>query len=360
MGLRRVEDMLSKTGTASREAVWFTSPDTAEIIPEDLGVEGFSSLKDHGLKIRTIFSGISAGTEMLVYHGKAPKNLPIETGEKNGSSANLDFPVKYGYCNVGRVLESKSEKFRPGDVVFSFHPHETEFVTNETSCVLIPPGVDPKLGVFIANIETAIGIVHDSKPLLGECAAVFGLGVVGLLVSYLLKKKAGVQKLIAIDPIEERRKLASKFGANKAIHPGEAMGELDLPAIDGRPDLVVEVSGSPSALQQAISISGKESRIVVGSWYGDKEVSLNMGRTFHRNRNKIISSQVSSIGPDLSGRWDKRRRLEYAVSLLSEIPLEDLISDVFPFERAADAYRKISERPRDTLQVVLDYSQNSR
>lgn len=354
-------------------AVWFTAPNSVEIIEDEANELQGSRLSDRGVEIRSICSGISAGTEMLLYQGKVPQNIPLDNWAENKGATGDDslmirYPVKYGYCNVGRVVETgpdclEMSKKASGDIVFTFHPHETRFTTSESACTLIPKGMDPHLAVFLANMETAIGIVHDSEVRLGETVAIFGLGVVGLLIAGLLVRRSGAGCVVGIDPIPFRRKLAEEcMGVRAAFSTvDDGGGQPSLPlmlpdTVDGRPDLIIEVSGSPTALQQAIDLAGRETRIVVGSWYGDRESALNLGRTFHRNRIRMQSSQVSHINPSLSGRWDKRRRLALALSLLKEIPVSPLITDVFPFERAAEAYRKISEKPEETLQVILEYS----
>ena len=340
--LRTLHDTLS---SEQPRAVWIEGLRRVQIKREQ---QEEIALSSGNVRIRTMYSGISAGTEMLVYRGQVPKGMTLGL---NASSTEelIDYPIKYGYCNVGRVEKTgeNCKRLEIGDVVFTFHPHETEFVAPEESCIDIPSDIPPINGVFIANVETAIGIVHDANLRLGENVTVIGLGIIGLLVS-LLSQRSG-SSVVALEKLKNRLELARSFG---------------IPSFDNTkqifsPDVVIETSGNPDALQEAINMSGPETRIVVGSWYGSKEVRLDLGQKFHRNRNQIISSQVSRINPALQGRWTKERRLLLAVDLLKQLPLSKLITDVFPFVDAARAYEKIDKHPESTLQVVLDYTEHA-
>jgi threonine dehydrogenase-like Zn-dependent dehydrogenase len=213
--------------------------------------------------------------------------------------------------------------------------------------------------VFLANLETAISIVHDASIRYGDAVVVFGLGVVGILAGLVLKK-SGARPVIGVDPFPSRREKAAELGIEDTIdlrNPklGDNLSKLSSTG-DGFADILIDCSGSPAALQQAIDFSGFESRIITASWYGDKQVKLNLGRKFHRNRNVVVSSQVSNLNPQISGRWNKARRINLCSKLLSEVGLGLLITDVFPFEKAQDAYRKIDQKPDEILQVVLDYT----
>ncbi|MDP8952260.1 MAG: zinc-binding alcohol dehydrogenase [Actinomycetota bacterium] len=221
----------------------------------------------------------------------------------------------------------------------------------------LPGGLDPLLGLFVANLETAVNVVHDTPLRLGETALVFGQGVVGLLVAQLLER-AGVGQVLAVDPLKERRSLARAIGVDEAFEPGEDLPGRVLDATGGRgADVAVEVSGSGAALQAAIEAVAVEGTVVVASWYGTKAVTLALGEHFHRGRVRLRSSQVGRISPELGPRWDRARRMETVLSLLPRLRLKELVSHRFPFGEAPNAYRLVDERPGEAVQVILTYDQ---
>ena len=220
--------------------------------------------------------------------------------------------------------------------------------------VPLPGDLDPSLGVFAANLETALNVVHDASVRLGETALVFGQGVVGLLVSRLLAL-SGV-RVLAVDPLPGRRELALSGGAEAAFEPGDDLNARVAEATDGRgADVAVEASGSPAALQAAVECIADEGTVVVASWYGTRPVPLALGGRFHRGRVKLRSSQVGRLSPELSARWDRARRMQTVVGLLGRLRLGELVSHRVPFEAAPEAYRLLDERPGETVQVMLDY-----
>ena len=303
--------------------------------------------------VETIASAVSAGTELLVYRGEVPRDLQLDLATFAGSYA---FPIKYGYAAVGRIFETGPdvEHLSPGNPVFVHHPHQEAFVVPARMPVRLPDDLDPVLGVFSANLETALNIVHDTPVRLGEMAVVFGQGVVGLLVALLLKL-AGVGPLLVVDPLEERRRLALAAGADGAFGP-EKLKERIAEITGGRgADVAVETSGSGTALQSAIDTVATEGTVVVASWYGTKPVTLALGGHFHRGRVRLRSSQVGRSNPELTPRWDRDRRMDMVLGLLGRLGLEELISHRIPFERAPEAYLLLDERPGETLQVIFTY-----
>jgi 2-desacetyl-2-hydroxyethyl bacteriochlorophyllide A dehydrogenase len=326
-------------------ALWFTAPRTAELRPERVPPPGPGEVR-----IKTIASAISHGTEMLVYRGEVPADLPLDLPTLAG---DFSFPIKYGYATVGRVVDAGAESFSAGDLVFVHHPHQDAFAVPAELPVRLPDGLDPTPGLFLANLETALNVVHDAPLRLGETALVFGQGVVGLLVTQLLKL-AGADRVLAVDPIKRRRELALEVGADEALEPGGDFRERTLDATAGRgADLAVEVSSSGAALQGAIDAVATEGTVVVASWYGTKPVGLSLGGHFHRGRVRLRSSQVGRITPELGARWDRARRTEAALGLLPRLRLEELVSHRVPFEEARGAYRLVDEHPEETVQVVL-------
>ena len=195
-------------------------------------------------------------------------------------------------------------------------------------------------------METAINFVMDGQPIIGERVALFGLGIVGLLTTALLARFP-LSDLLCVDPIAARRQAALTLGATDARPSGEMT--------DGDFDLVYELSGAPSVLNQAIAATGFAGRVVIGSWYGQKSAALNLGGAFHRSRIRLISSQVSTIDPAWRGRWTKARRFDVAWQMLAALPLESLITHTLPVDEASSAYRLLDESADQVLQVLFTY-----
>jgi 2-desacetyl-2-hydroxyethyl bacteriochlorophyllide A dehydrogenase len=293
---------------------------------------------------------------MLVYRGEVPADLPLDLPTLAGS---FGFPIKYGYATVGRVLDTGAsvEDLVPGDLVFVHHPHQDVFVVPAAMPVRLSDELDPLLGLFVANLETAVNVVHDTPLRLGETALVFGQGVVGLMVAQLLRF-AGAGRVLVVDPLKKRRDLARNVGVDEAFEPGGDFPERVLETTAGRgADVAVEVSGSGAALQAAIEAVAAEGTVVAASWYGAKPVTLSLGGHFHRGRVRLRSSQVGRMNPDLGPRWGPVRRTGTVLDLLPRLRLVELISHRFPFEEAPDAYRLVDERPGEALQVILTHEE---
>lgn len=330
-------------------ALWFAAPRTATLREETVPPPGPGEVR-----VETIASAVSAGTEMLVYRGEVSGDLPLDLPTLRGSYA---FPIKYGYAAAGRILDTGPdvEHLSAGDPVFVHYPHQEVFVVPAHMPVRLADDLDPLLGVFVANLETALNIVHDTPLRLGETALVLGAGVVGLLVARLLKL-AGAGAVLVADPLERRRELA--LGADDAFGPECANGRI-MDVTGGRgADVVVETSGSGAALQAAIGAVATEGMVVVASWYGTKPVTLDLGGHFHRGRVRLRSSQVGRLNPELQPRWDRDRRTETVIGLLDRLELGDLISHRIPFDRATEAYSLLDERPGEAVQVVFTYEES--
>lgn len=330
-------------------ALWLAAPRTPEYRTEAVPPPGPGEVR-----VRTIASALSQGTEMLVYRGQVPPDMPLDLPTLRGSFA---FPIKYGYAAVGRVIDTGPgvEGMTPGDAVFVHHPHQERFVVQASMPIRLPDGLDPVLGVFTANLETAVNVLLDTPLHIGEAAAVFGLGTVGLLIAQLLKR-AGADPVIGIDPLDKRRRVALRVGIDYALAPGEDLqGEISRLTRGRGTDVAVEVSGTGAGLQAAIDSAADEGTVVAVSWYGTKPVTLQLGGHFHRGRVRLISSQVGRLNPALLPRWDRARRTALALDLLRKLPLAELISHRIPFEQAPEAYRLVDENPGETVQVVLTY-----
>ena len=316
-------------------------------------------------RVKTVLSGISAGTELLVYRGQWPEGMSVDDAITN-LTGEFSYPLKYGYAAVGVVTEVGFNVSADliGRRVFAFNPHESYFIADVRDLMVIPDGVSNEDAVFLPNMETAIGLVMDGHPIIGEAVVVFGLGVVGLLTTSLLAKFP-LNTLVCLDRFPARREKSLVAGAACSLDPADPAAAVrlgELLQIDdalGGADLVYELSGNPSALDQALSVCGFASRIIVGSWYGAKRADLSLGGKFHRARIRIISSQVSRLDPSLTGRWDKRKRIDLAWRFLEDIKPCSLITHRIPFSKAGDAYKLLDEKPDQSIQVVLEYEGES-
>jgi 2-desacetyl-2-hydroxyethyl bacteriochlorophyllide A dehydrogenase len=328
-------------------AVWFPRARSVELRTEELPEPGPDEVRVHA-----VLSAISQGTEMLVYRGEVDAELALDLPTLAGG---YGFPLKYGYASVGRAIAVGRDALsvREGDLVFALHPHQDEYVVAESLVRRLPSNATPDQGVFLANLETAINVVLDAKPRLGETVAVFGQGVVGLLVTQLLRRSGA--RVLAVEPSALRRSFAERCGAEAVIAPSDLALLRTLTGGRGA-DIAIDASGSPSALQAAIDSVALEGTVVVCSWYGEKPVPLDLGGRFHRGRVRLVSSQVGRIDPSLAPRWDRERRLALATELLGELVLAELITHRIPFARAAEAYALLDGQSAETLQVVLDYA----
>lgn len=330
-------------------AVWFAAPRVVELRDEVA-----PSPRAGEVRVQTLHSALSQGTEMLVYRGEVSPAIPLDLPTLSGSFA---FPIKHGYAAVGRVLDVGAgvDGLAPSDVVFSLHPHQSVFTAPASLVTRLPFGLEPELGVFTANVETAVNVLLDAAPRLGETVVVFGQGTVGLLITQLLRR-AGAGCVIVVEPMARRRELSRALGADHALSPEEASGERIRALTGGRgADLAIEVSGRGAALQSAVECVATEGTVVAVSWYGTKPVTLDLGGHFHRGRVRIISSQVGRLNPALAPRWDHDRRMATVLELLPTLRLTELISHRIPFEDAAQAYQLVDERPEETVQVTLTY-----
>lgn len=339
-----------------RQALYFIGPGQVEIREEPLPEPGPVEVL-----VQTLVSAISPGTELLLYQNLFPLEIPVDATIP-ALTGTFHYPLKYGYAAVGRVVATGAQV--PGDwqdrLVFAFHPHESHFVAAPEELLPVPAGLSPETAAFLPNMETAVTLALDGAPLLGEQVVVFGQGIIGLLLSAILAQMP-LAALLTLDLYPRRRLASESLGATASLDPGaqEVLTRLRafLPAHRHYPgaDLAYEVSGQPAALDQAIAITGFHGRIVIGSWYGRKTAPLHLGGIFHRSRLRLISSQVSTISPPLSGRWSKPRVLAQAWHLLQHLPLSPLITHTIPFHRAPAAYELLAHHPGETLQVLLTY-----
>jgi 2-desacetyl-2-hydroxyethyl bacteriochlorophyllide A dehydrogenase len=344
----RQTPMTSKTRT-----IYFTAPKQIEIREMEL-----PSLREDEVLVEAICSAISAGTEMLVYRGQ----FPHLADSHDDLSSDMNYPLAYGYACVGRVIEIGEIVNREwlNKLVFAFQPHSSHFITKTESLIPIPDSLSPESACFLPNMETAVNLVQDGAPILGERVLVLGQGIVGLLTASLLSEFP-LESLVTVDRFALRRN-ALEF-KNQILKVGDFRLSTFDPSqtkqiksiLNGGADLTFELSGSPSALNDAIELTAFSGRIVIGSWYGQKRAEINLGGTFHRSRIKLISSQVSTISPELSGRWDKPRRFDVTWKALERIKPEKWITQRFPIEDADKAYQLLDENPQETIQIIFDF-----
>ena len=330
-----------------RKTLYFIAPKQVELREEPLPVLGVNDIL-----VETICSAISAGTEMLIYRGQFPTNL---ADSHDSISSGLHYPMTYGYACIGRVIElgSRADPKLAGCLIFSFQPHTTYFSAHPDSLCLIPESVPPESACFFPNTETAVNLVQDAAPILGERVLVLGQGVIGLLTTSLLHEFP-LETLVSADCYEVRRKASENIGVTKSLDPNSP-DFRETASVQRGFDLTLELSGRPETLNDALALTAFSGRVVIGSWYGEKHAAVDLGGDFHRSRIKLISSQVSTIAPELSGKWDKARRFDVAWKALERIKPERWITHHFPLEQAKEAYRLLDENPQDTIQVIFNY-----
>ena len=301
----------------------------------ELRAETLPPLGGDQVQVRTLYSGISRGTESIVFRGAVPESeysrmrCPFQSGD-------FPAPVKYGYISVGLVEEGPAAIL--GRTVFCLHPHQTRYQVPVQAVHPLPKDVPPERAVLAANLETAVNGLWDAAPRVGDRIAVIGAGTLGCLVARLASRIPGCAvELIDIDPA--RSAIAARLGVEPKT-PGTASCAADL---------VVHTSGSPEGLATALDIAGFESTVLEMSWYGDQRVPLALGEGFHQRRLTLRSSQVGSVATAQRPRWDHRRRMALALSLLSDAALDGLISGEDAFEDLPKVQARLAKSPGDTI-----------
>ena len=284
---------------------------------------------DDALTIKTLFSGISRGTERLVFQGQVPVSehanmrAPFQEGE-------FTFPVKYGYAAVGEVQDGD----RRGEVVFSLFPHQTNFAVPAYMAQTVPDDVPAQRAVLAANMETAINITWDAQVSIGDRVVIVGCGVVGALVGYLTAKIPGTEVTL-VDIDISRATLANTLRCDFTT-PDKAPDEADV---------VIHTSASAAGLSRAIALAGVESTVIEASWYGASSTEVPLGGRFHQRRLNITSSQVGRVPAKQAARWDFGRRLAKALTLLNDPALDALISGETAFNDLGEVYGRILHDP---------------
>lgn len=318
-------------------AFWTAAPGRGEIRPATLPSPGPGEVL-----VRALKSGISRGTESLVFRGEVPASqydamrCPFQEGDFPG-------PVKYGYASVGHVESGPPDLL--GRRVFCLHPHQDRYVVPAEAVTKLPDAVTDARGVLAANMETAVNGLWDAAPRLGDRVAVVGAGVVGCLVAALASRIPGVQVEL-IDTDARRATVASYLGCAFAA-PAQATPDADL---------VIHASGSPEGLATALGLAGFEATVLEMSWYGDRLVPVPLGEAFHSRRLTLRSSQVGSIATAQRARWSYRRRMALALELLADPAFDVLLTGASAFEELPATLSRLSSAPDGALCHVITYS----
>ncbi len=311
-------------------AFWVLAPGRGEIRDETLAAP-----QPGQALVRTRYSGISRGTESLVFQGRVPASqytlmrAPHQAGEFPG-------PLKYGYINVGMVEQGPAEWC--GRRVFCLYPHQTEYVVPVEALLPLPDDLPDTRALLAANMETAINALWDAAPRVGDRIAVIGAGVLGTLVASLAARIAGTQvQLIDIDPA--RAPVAASLGVGFCL-PDAAAADCDL---------VFHASASEAGLQLALRLAGLEAEIIELSWFGDRSVALPLGEAFHARRLTIRASQVGQVSPSRRARWSYSRRLQLALELLRDARYDALLGEESAFDDLPQTMARLAVTPGSAL-----------
>jgi len=291
--------------------------------------------------VRTLFSGVSRGTESLVFGGRVPLSeyermrAPFQVGQ-------FPAPVKYGYSSVGEVTHGPSDL--TGKTVFCLYPHQQRYVVPRDALYLLPERVPAARAVLAANLETAVNGLWDAGAAPGDRIAVIGAGTVGCLSAWLAARIPGCEVEL-IDLNSHRARIAQALGVRFA-RPGDATPEADV---------VLHASGCAEGLSLALRLAGFEATVCELSWYGDQPVTLTLGEAFHARRLTLKSSQVGAVGGTHRARWSLRRRMQFALSLLAEPALDVLINSEGRFEDLPQTLEQLSRAPGDVIMHRVTY-----
>ncbi len=311
-------------------AFWVTEPGRGQIRPVTLPEPG-----PDDVLVRTLRTGVSRGTETLVFGGHVPESqhasmrAPFQEGDFPG-------PVKYGYLNVG-VVERGPEALS-GRTVFCLYPHQTAYVVPAAAVTVVPDGVPAARAVLAGTVETAVNALWDARPLIGDRVAVVGAGMVGCCVARLLAAMPGVSVTL-VDVDESRSSVATALGAAFAL-PAEATGGLDL---------VVHTSGTSAGLQTSLDLLAPDGEVVELSWYGDASVSVSLGGSFHSRRLAVRASQVGEVAAARRGRRTHAERLALALDLLRDPAFDVLLTGESRFEDLPEVMAELASGATRTL-----------
>ncbi len=340
--------------------VRFSAPHVAEVISEDAPPIGPDQVR-----IATLFSGISAGTELTAYRGSNPylaKKWEESARLFVDGSTSFSYPVDgWGYEEVGQVVEVGADVagLDLGTLVWGTWGHRATTVQSAERARqrVLADGIDPRVGIFSEIGAIGLNVVLDADIHVGETVAVFGLGVPGQIVAQLARLNGA--RVIAVDGIAARRELAAELGADVVLDPGAGpIAEQIRELTGGRgADACLEVTGSYQALHEAIRSVAYSSRVCAAGFMQGEGLGLRLGEEFHHNRVQVICSQISGVAPTLRHRWSDLRLRRTAVDLAvsGRLRLMELISHTMPIAEAPAAFRLLDEHPEQALQVVLSF-----
>jgi len=321
-------------------AFWVREPGVGEIRPTTVPTPGPGEVL-----VRTLRTGISRGTETLVFRGGVPADQR-EVMRAPHQEGDLPGPVKYGYLNVGVVEVGPPNLL--GRTVFCLYPHQSFFVVAADAVVVVPDDVPPDRAVLAGTVETAVNAMWDAAPLVGDRVAVVGAGMVGLCVARLLSGVPGAEVTV-IDVDRTRAPLAELMGAGFAL-PGDAPGGCDL---------AVHASATSAGLQLALDVLAREGTVIDLSWYGDTEVTLRLGGSFHSSRLSVRASQVGTVSPAQRGRRTAADRLALALQLLRDPAFDALLTGSSPFDELPDVMSRLADGSLPALCHTVTYPEET-
>jgi threonine dehydrogenase-like Zn-dependent dehydrogenase len=322
--------------TDGGRAFWVTAPGRAELRQVEIGAP-----RTDEVLVRALCSGISRGSESLVFAGRVPKSqyqamrCPFQDGD-------FPAPVKYGYASVGMVERGAPALL--GRRVFCLYPHQDRYVVPAAAVLPVPDAVPQARAVLAANMETALNGLWDGAPLLGDRIAVVGAGTVGVLMAALAARLPGA-KVELVDIDASRAALAVALGCDFAL-PEAAQGEADL---------VIHASGSAAGLTTALRLAGFEATVLEMSWYGDAAVAAPLGEAFHAKRLRLVSSQVGAVAPARRARRTHRQRLALALELLADPVFDRLLTGDSAFADLPATMARLASAPTGVLCHVVHY-----
>ena len=321
------------------EEIQFVSPYNVTRVHKELDL---SNLGPDQIEVESLYSLVSSGTELKIFKGTF-ESASLDVNIKGMADEAMEYPLAYGYSLVGRVVACGSNVADAatliGKNVFTFSPHSSRVVVDRDAAQIVPDGVEAEDAIFMPSVETALSLVHDAHVRLGENVAVYGQGLIGLLVTAILSMHLSSTisssrqfcSVTAFDALDDRLVMSSSMGATSALQPQTA-------GVAGPFDVCIEVSGNPRALQSAIDNTSNNGRIIVGSWYGNADVALKLGIDFHRSHKTIQTSQVSTIPSTMTGLWNKDRRFALTWALVRSLKPSRLISKRMTLTDVQEAY----------------------
>ena len=318
-------------------AFWIVAPGKGELRRESLPEPGPGEIL-----VEALASGISRGTETLVFQGRVPESqrqimrAPHQVGE-------FTFPLKYGYSSVGVVAAGPDDWL--GRRVFCLHPHQDRYVVPRDSVVTVPATIPEERVVLAANMETVVNALWDAAPQIGDRVTVVGAGVIGALAAAVASRMPGAAvQLVDINP--DKAAIAAALGVSFAMPNVATPGA----------DLVIHASATAEGLAAALDLAGFEATIIELSWYGDRRVAVALGEGFHSRRLRLVSSQVGAVATPQRARWDRRRRLSLAVDLLADARFDVLLAPPVPFARLPEVMSELAAGPSEVMCQVIRYT----